>query len=308
VAVALRRDQETSDALVAAGRLHLVATYDSRPVPDLGGHSGRTPADLPTLSRLADGTLAPQRTVGLRRHLPACVGCEETVEALAKGRRLAAGLPVIAMPDEEREAMLERVIARANATLPSVDDVLVAIEEDDDVQPAVSPLLVVAAIVFALILGVAVAAITRSSTGNATDEQLQTAPSATPVSPAFSVSASPSTSVSTTPTKSASATRSPTAPPSSSAPAVVINPAINIDPSSGPRGTAITVQGTGWEPSDTINIRYTGPVSTANQVATASRRGTFTVTLTANGLVPGDYTISASGGSGSASASFRQTS
>jgi hypothetical protein len=40
----------------------------------------------------------------------------------------------------------------------------------------------------------------------------------------------------------------------------------------------------------------------------ADKRGRFHVTINANGLVPGDYTVQASGSSGSASAAFRQTS
>jgi hypothetical protein len=260
------------------------------------------------LSRLADGTLPHPRTVGLRRHVATCVACEDVVDALAKGRRLSAGLPVLAMPDDAREAMLDRVAARATAVLPTVEEVLTAIEEDDDVKPAVSPMLVVAAIVLALLLGVGVAALTRSS---GTDTLQASSPVATPsveptlFTPSDSPSVTPSASASTS--ASPSASRTPSAKPTAS-PSVVVNPAVRVSPTSGPRGTSITVAGTGWAPGDQVSIRYTGPVSSSRATAVADSRGRFRVTLSANGLVPGDYTVQASGSSGTASASFRQTS
>ena len=77
--------------------------------PRWRGTPGATLQTSPTLSRLADGTLQPARAVALRRHVGNCPACEDVLDTLAKGRRLCAGLPVIAMPDEAREAMLERV-------------------------------------------------------------------------------------------------------------------------------------------------------------------------------------------------------
>ena len=232
------------------------------------------------------------------------------VDALAKGRRLAAGLPVLAMPDEAREAMLQRVTTRAHQVLPTVEQVLLAVEEDDDDRPAISPLAVVLAIAIALILGVAVAALTRAgTTGSSTPTALPTGvpgpitPSFT-VSPTPSVSTSPSRSVSATPTRSTTPSASVTATHSS----VVVNPAVTVSPVQGPQGTSIIVSGTGWQPGDAVTVRYTGPVSSSHTSATADARGRFTVTVTASGLVPGDYQIQASGSSGTASASFRQTS
>ena len=311
VAVALGRDEESAAALIAVGRLHLVSRYDSRPPPDLSSHTGRSPADLAALSSLADGTLAPQRTVGLRRHLGACVACEDMADALAKGRRLAAALPVIAMPDEAREAMLQHVAARATQVLPSVDQVLLAIEEDDEDRPAISPLMVVLAIALALILGVAVAAITHIGTsGSSAPAALPTA-AATSITPSFSVSPTASTSSSATASSSASASASATQSASPSPTArrtFVLNPAVTVRPAQGPSGTHFTVHGTGWAPGDTITVRYSGPVSSSRASTVADSAGRFTVTMTANGLVPGDYTVAASGSSGTSSTSFRQTS
>jgi len=309
VAVALRRDEDSADGLVAVGRLHLVSRYDSRAIPSLAGHSGRTPADLVTLSRLADGSLPAARAVPVRRHVGNCPACEDVLDTLAKGRRLCAGLPVIAMPDEAREAMLERVTERATTVLPSVDAVLLAIEEDDDLKPTISPILVIAVLVVALLLGVGVAALTRSGGGPSALTALGPTSSPSPITPSFSTSATPSaTSSSASPSTSPTRSRTPSSRPTQSATTVAVNPAIAISPASGPRGTTITVTGTGWAPGDSIAVRYTGPVSSSRASASATRRGRFQVTISASGLVPGDYTVQASGSSGSVSQSFRQTS
>ena len=309
VAVALRRDEDSAAGLVAVGRLHLVSRYDSRPIPSLASHSGRNPADLATLSRLADGTLPPARAVALRRHVGNCTACEDVLDTLAKGRRLCAGLPVIAMPDDAREAMLERVSARAITVLPSVDAVLLAIEEDDDLKPTISPILVIAALVVAVLLGVGVAALTKSGGGQSALGEVTPTTTPSAESPAFSPLATPSVSASSlSPSAKPSRSRTPSSRPTQSATTVALNPAIAISPASGPRGTIITVTGTGWAPGDSIAVRYTGPVSSSRASASANKRGNFQVTITANGLVPGDYTVQASGSSGSVSQSFRQTS
>ena len=309
VAVALRRDEAGAAGLVGTGRLHLLARYDDRPAPDLTGHSGRTTVDLATLTALADGTLPAARAVPLRRHVTTCTSCEAVVDGLAKARRLSAALPIIAMPDEDREAMLERVAARAAAVLPSVDEVLAAVEEDEDTRPAVAPLAVVLVIVLALILGVAVAAVTRSGTGGAAANQLPPLATASPEQPSFSVPPS----VSTTPTATAKRTTRPSTRPTArrtttgptTRPATITS--ITLSPTQGPRGTVINVAGSGWTPDDIVTVVYSGPISQSRQSATVGADGTFTTQVTANGLVPGDYTVQATGSDASASAPFRQT-
>src|SRR4051794_20132361 len=217
VAVALRRDVESAANLVATGRLDLVARYDDRRVPGLLGHNGRTPADLGMLGQLADGSLPPPRMVPLRRHLTSCSACEDVVEVLARARRLTAALPVVAMPDEAREAMLERVEARAVAVLPTVDEVLLAIEQDGEDRPVVSPIVIVIAIVLALVLGVGLAAATSLSTGG---EPLSSdTPNAQPTEqPSFSVSPTPGAKHrghKAKPSASATPSRTPTPTPTS---------------------------------------------------------------------------------------------
>ncbi|MDQ1746806.1 MAG: hypothetical protein QOD07_1069 [Frankiaceae bacterium] len=313
VAVALRRDEATAAMLVGTGRLHLLSRYDDRPPPDLGGHTGRNPADLATLTALADGTLPAARAVPLRRHLTTCPACEDVVDGLAKARRLSAALPIIAMPDEAREAMLERVAARAAATLPSVDEVLAVVEEDDDTRPAIAPLAVVLVIVLALILGVGVAALTRSGPGSAATNDLP--PVATPATEQPSFSVSPTASLTPTPTASRttrpstrpSASRTPTAGRTTPTRGQTVA-SIVLTPTQGPRGTAITVDGTGWTAGDAVTVVYSGPISQSRNTATVAADGSFTATVTANGLVPGDYTVQATSSNATASAPFRQTS
>jgi hypothetical protein len=315
VAVALARDLDSTDHLVAAGRLRLGAAYDDRALPELTGHTGRTPADLGMLGRLADGSLPPQRSVALRRHLGACPSCEEVVELLARARRLVAALPVLAMPDDARESMIERVAVRAATVLPSVDEVLLAIETDEETRPAISPVVVIFAIVLALVLGVAVAAAT-SLESSGQRAAAGTTPTVAPETPAFSV---PPTHV--TKTKKAKAQQSQTATPSRTAVSASASAtptlssarphaaaAITISPTSGPRGTAVVVTGTGWEPLVPVAVRYVGTLASSTASATPNRHGRFVVRVRANGALPGDYRVTADNGSQSASESFSQTS
>jgi hypothetical protein len=161
VGVALRRGVESAAELTAAGRLHLVAAYDARPAPDLSTHEGRVTVDLVSLSRLAEGTLEAPRAAPLRRHAANCEACESVIEVLAKGRRLAAGLPISAMDDDARESLIARVAARADALLPTHEAVLRAVDEDHDPGPAVSPVIAVVVLVLAITLGIAIAVISR---------------------------------------------------------------------------------------------------------------------------------------------------
>ena len=313
VAVALRRDLAMAQALIAAGRLRLVSHYDDRHIPDLTTHEGRATVDAGLLAALADGTLAAPRVVPLRRHVASCPSCEDAVEMMAKGRRLAAALPVVAMPDDARESMLERVAERAHGVLPSVEEVLLAIDEDDEDRPIISPLAVVLAIAAALVLGVGVAAVTANRPGGSAVALASPQPPS--VSPSFSVSATPTVSRSPKPRRSAtpSATSSasttptggPTGTPTSAGPGVA---GISISPTSGPRGTTITVTGTGWTPGTLVTVRYSGTLAGSGSTAGVDSTGRFTTQVTAGAPLPGGYAVTASDGSDTASQPFRQTS
>jgi hypothetical protein len=310
VAVALRRDLVSVQALVAAGRLRLVSHYDDRRIPDLTLHDGRMTAEPGTLAALADGTLPAPKVVPLRRHIAGCTSCEDAVEMMAKGRRLAAALPVVAMPDDAREAMLDRVTERAQATLPTVEEVLLAIDEDESAPPVISPIAVVLAVVLALVLGVAVAAATANRPAG--DSVALASPQPSSVTPSFSIapapqSRSPRPRRTTTPSATASATvHTPaTNNPTSAAPSAT---AITIDPVSGPRGTSVSVSGSGWTPGSLVTVRYSGTLAGSGSAVDVDSRGRFVTQVSANAALPGSYTISATDGSQTDSQPFRQTS
>jgi hypothetical protein len=312
VAVALRRDLPSAQALIAAGRLRLVSHYDDRRIPDLTSHEGRTTVDAGLLAALADGTLPAPRVVPLRRHIAGCTSCEDAVEMMAKGRRLAAALPVVAMPDDARELMLERVTERAQAVLPSVEEVLLAIDEDDEAPPVISPITVVLAIVVALVLGVAVAAVTANRPGG--DSVALASPQPPVVTPSFAVSSLPAVSRSPKPRRSspsattsatASQTSAPSGTPTNTAPATAV---IAIDPTSGPRGTTITVTGSGWPPGTLVTVRYSGTLAGSGSTAGVDSSGRFSTQITAGAPLPGTYAVTANDGSQTISQPFSQTS
>jgi hypothetical protein len=312
VAVALRRDLTSAQALVASGRLRLVSHYDNRHIPDLTLHEGRSTVEPGLLAALADGTLTAPRVVPLRRHVAGCPSCEDAVEMMAKGRRLAAALPVVAMPDDARELMLERVADRAHSVLPTVDEVLLAIDQDEEAPPVISPIAVVLAIVAALVLGVAVAAVTANRPGG--DSVALASPQPPSVAPSFSTEPLPGASLSTRPSRSAKPSQTSSAGPSqtggpSGTPtsAAATSASVTIDPTSGPRGTTITVTGVGWSPDTSVTVRYSGTLTGAGSTAGVDSSGRFTTEITAGAALPGAYTVTATDGSQTDSQPFRQT-
>jgi DNA-directed RNA polymerase specialized sigma24 family protein len=304
VGVALRRGQESAAELTAAGRLALVEIYDSQPSPNLGGHTGRTTVDIVSLSQLAGDNFEAPRGAALRRHVANCTACEEMLETLARGRRLAAGLPIIAMDDDAREALIERIAERATQTLPSHDAVLRAVDEDHDPGPPVSPIIATLAIVLAIALGVGVGAISRD---NHSLGPLSTSapPTVEPVTPSFSVSASPRPSRTPTPSSTPTFVETPTplstpSEPVSSAP---VEATITLLPTSGRSGTNVSVIGAGWTSGTRVFLSYAGkPQSSARVHAD----GTFTGSVVANAFLPGARRVTATDGEQSANATFMQ--
>lgn len=307
----------------AQGRLQLVAHYDDRPPPSLSAHPGTPPADLATLAELADGSLTGATATALRRHVDRCPICEEVVEVSAKGRRLAAGLPLMALSDEDRDALLAHVAARAHQLLPSRDEIVLASE-----VAAAAPVLrfgkVVLTLFGALLLGVLAGYLTRpTSFGDGLHLNISApgavGPSASPT-PHRSATPSP-TNVplvfSPTPVTSPISARSPTPAPrptsSPNATAAPVPASIAISPTAGPNGTVITVSGSGFSPGANVTVEFldhAGAVtSTADTVAGSD--GQFTTSVTASNppaVLPEACTVSAAGGSRSASATFDDTS
>jgi DNA-directed RNA polymerase specialized sigma24 family protein len=306
VGVALRRGADTATALTARGRLALVEIYDDRKVPNLAGHTGRMTVDIPSLSRLADDTLDAPRVAPLRRHVANCEACEEMLETLARGRRLAGGLPIIAMDDEAREGMIERVTEHAVAVLPSHDAVLHAVDEDHDPGPPVSPIIAVIAVVLAVALGVAVGAVSRSGHSLAPLAS-SPAPTLPPVTPSFSVAPSPKHSRSASPTPTLTHSVEPTLPitPLSPPPSteVPVDATLALSPTRGRSGTNILVSGSGWTPGSHVSVSYAGKPEAGSRVA---KDGTFSVYVVANAVLPGSRRITATNGDQSVTVMFMQ--
>jgi cytoskeletal protein RodZ len=250
----------------------------------------------------------------LRRHLANCPACENVVEALARGRRLAAGLPIIAMDDDARESLIDRVGTKSDALLPSHEQVLRVVDEDHDPGPAVSPVIGVVALVLALALGVAIAVVSRSGHGTPDTLSGQTGPplpapsnslvpKATPkhhkASPSATPSLTPSATASATVSASSSASTSPTATAKTT-----YDPVVVLSPTSGRSGTTVTVVGTGWPPGTTVTFRYAGQ---ARGGTTVNSQGNFHGQLAARSLLPGQRTVDVSDGKYSATATFNQT-
>lgn len=319
-AVALDRSALSTADLVAAGRLQLMSGYDDTPTPAAAGHVGRAPIDIAALTAVADGSADPQVTLAQRRHVSACDLCEEMLERMGRARRLALGLPVLALADADRERLIDRTRARADDALPTQDEVVAAAVAD--VEPRGVPMILVAGLLFiAAVLGVGAGAVSRhlqasASTGPVGSRPLPPVPVDQPVSPSGApVTSSPPaakrtlppliirTSRTPPPSSSAAPARSRSAPPTSSSAAATA--AMTITPTSGPSGTVIDVTGTGFLPGSTVSVTYGGMQGTT---AVTDANGAFTASVTASAALPGSYDVTASDGIDSVSQAFDQTS
>src|SRR5262249_36044204 len=117
-------------------------------------------------------------------------------------------------------------------------------------------------------------------------------------------SAQPKKTASATPSASAVAPTGAAAPSASSRPVAA---SIRLSPAQGPRGTTFTVTGHGWAPGATVTLRYSGSLSSSSTTTTVDSRGQLDAQLTANGALPGTYTVQADDITQHAQATFRQT-
>jgi hypothetical protein len=312
VAVALGVDRSRAAELVARGRLAFLAGYEGVQPPPLGPHPARPTVDLPTLSRLADGTLPIDQAAPLRRHLRDCAACAATADALHRARRVLAEQPVLAIDAVERERMLDRIRQQAEAVLPGLAELLL----DDGGRtgrPPVSPILAVAAVVLALVLGSVTGALLAPRAGARPTAAPLTSLSPTPSAstrppPRRTPSASTSPSGTPTPTGSSPTPTSPT--PSTSSPA--LGPVtLTLDPASGPNGQTVTVTGTGWLPGVPVQLAYTNALGAtgARSSAVPNAAGRFVTQIAAEdpAFVPGRHTVTATNGRQSASAQYAAT-
>jgi hypothetical protein len=89
---------------------------------------------------------------------------------------------------------------------------------------------------------------------------------------------------------------------------LVIVPAISVNPTSGPIGTSVTVNGTGFTANSGVGVTYdSAAVTTTPAAITTSSTGGFTATFAIPTSTAGDHAIDATSGSLSAAAQFTVT-
>src|SRR3954469_25177467 len=153
VAVALGTDADAAMETVGRGRLRFLQAIGEE-LPSTGGH----PVALAGLARLGAGGPVAARDATPRRHAQSCSVCGAVLAAQERAHRLLAGLTVVALPDADREATLGRIDAQARAALPAAGTLLLDGDLEDDLleeEPSrlARPLLVLAGIVVAIIVG-----------------------------------------------------------------------------------------------------------------------------------------------------------
>ncbi|MHB2024559.1 MAG: hypothetical protein ACYCO3_14745 [Mycobacteriales bacterium] len=339
VAAALRLADPVS--VYAAGRLALIEHYDERSFgergfgesgfdesgfdesgfPESASHPGRNPVSLAELTRLADGSLSGARAAMVGRHVARCPDCEEIVAASAKARRLLAGLPVLALSDADRDALLDAAQERAEMRLAG-RALLPATEQYYYAEPAAPSRATVAlALLAAVGLGVLTGYLTRHLPAHSAAPLRISAPrAASSITPTPSPSAAPPPPAAPSPSPPPSPTPSPPAPVSSPSPSVRPSPSptrpvapavIAISPTSGPNGTVVSVSGRNFAATVPVVVQFVdsaGAVtSSTNTISSAT--GTFTATVSAEdpSLLPTTCRVVASGGNRSATAPFHHT-
>ena len=292
VGTALSLEPSAALELVARARLAFLPQLlggDSLDRP--GGHS-----DLEALARLGEGGPVAARDATTRRHVQSCETCSAVLDVQERAHRLLSGLTVVALPDADREELIEAVAGRVRQLLPAA--LPVAVEEPVDDRPRrVLPLALAALLLLVAVgLGAAVGLYaSRSGRAPAIDtvggpatlvtaapvltvppaSRLPALPTTPPTAQVFTLTPSP---VPTTPPPS------PTASPSVSPTPSAVPVTVALSPATGPDGTAVTVTGTGWTPGSTVQVSYRDPAgavtpATATGVVTAA--GTFRTVLAA---------------------------
>jgi hypothetical protein len=249
--------------------------------------------------------------------------CRSVLDGQSRAHQMLAGLTVVALPEELRGPVLGRVDAQARASLPLASALLLAEDEEllDEppsrwLLPLYAVLGLIAAIVLGTIVGLLLSRDGGGGSGTTANRGVEPEVSPTPAAPQSplpttfpTVSTNPSPTifiVTPSPSPGASAGTSP--PPTSPEPAT--EPlAMTADPQSGPNGTTVTLQGTGWLPRATITVDYIDPLGRqtgSKAAATVDARGRFTTQLAAQdpSNLPGRHTIRATDGTQSVSTTF----
>jgi DNA-directed RNA polymerase specialized sigma24 family protein len=324
VGVALGTSPEVAMDTVGRARLAFLTAVGNDTVRPTTGHA----VQLDVLARLGEGGPVAAADATARRHAQSCPICRSVWDGQTEAHHMLAGLTVVALPDPFREQVLDRVEAQARAYLPSSADLLMA--EDEELLDAPPsrwrvPFYVLLAILGAVLVGTILGLLLSRSggggtaTGAAPDPGVLPEVTASPLAPATTfptsyptLSGQPSPSVFTlTPSPAPGASGGTLASPTrAGTPEPATEPlTLIVDPSSGPNGAALSVQGTGWTPRSSVSLDYVDPLGRqtgSHATATVDARGRFTTTLSAQdpSNLPGRHTVRATDGTQSASASY----
>jgi hypothetical protein len=322
VAVALGTDTEAAMETVGRARLAFLRAVGDDDVRPTTGHA----VQLGVLARLGEGGAVAAADATARRHAQACAMCRSVWDGQARAHQMLAGLTVVALPEEHRDGVLSRVDAQARAYLPSAAELLTVEEEDLVDEPPsrwLVPLYVLLGLVAAVVVGTVIGLFFSRGQGGGGGPSNAVGPG---VLPSLTASPLPPTSPLPTTFPTLSGQPSPTvffvtpspspgaSPGGAASPTGAPEPAtepltLTADPSSGPNGATVTLQGTGWTPRGSVTIDYIDPLGRqtgSHASATVDARGRFTTTLSAEdpSNLPGRHTIRASDGTQQTSATY----
>ena len=320
VAVALGTEVEPAMETVGRARLAFLAAVGDEDVLPTAGHA----VQLGALARLAEGGPVAAADATARRHAQACAMCRSVSDAQARAHQMLAGLTVVALPEELRGPVLARVDAQARASLPLAGELLLTDDEellDEPPSRWLIPLYALLGLVAAVILGTIFGLLLSRGGGTGTTASKDPnvlpevtgspVPKESPLPTAFpTLKGNPSPTVfivspSPSPGTGNGGPASPTGAPEPANEPLTLT----ADPPSGPNGTTVTLQGTGWLPRATISVDYLDPLGRqtgSRTTATVDARGRFTATLSAqdNANLPGRHTIRATDGTQTLSTTF----
>ncbi len=323
VGAALGTDADGAMELVGRARLAFLPLVDDEPAPQVPPHQ----ADLGALARIGQGGQVAARDATVRRHALSCDDCRTLTDAQQRAHLLLTGLTVVALPEADRVGVLSRVEEQAFAVLPAAESLVVVPEDeefwDDDEEPRLfSPLLTLLALVVTVLLGLGLGLLLSRAGGVGSllgpegrapeDVELLVAPSVAPqvlVSPPTVQAPPPETRVFViTPPPPVPSPPPPS--PVAASPAPASDPlGLTLDPTSGPNGQRLTVNGTGFTPGAQVLVQYldpTGEPTGAQAVVVADARGRFTTELTAQdpNNLPGEHVVRAGDGESTAEATY----
>jgi DNA-directed RNA polymerase specialized sigma24 family protein len=191
-AVALSLDAPESARTIALARLQFVAAVEGDAPLSLAGHD----VAVGDLGQLADGSAPPGgRFAALRRHVSGCARCASALGVQTRSTAMLAALPILALDDLNRDAIIEGTRRQAAAVLPTDAEIRRELEEGSTARPIIAPLIVIGALLGALVLGGGVGALFASDPANGSPE----------VTPPTTGPSSTSSSTPTTPVRSATA-------------------------------------------------------------------------------------------------------